>query len=113
MREPGNVRLAPDLDGGALMDVGCYCVNGSRFLAGEPESVFGTSVTEAAITTSTEMIVATAAIAQQPPAAAPAGKPQRRALPVASVFERLLGLAPDGRSPAAGDEFRLVLVGGS
>ena len=23
------------------MDVGCYCVSGSRLLAGEPESVFG------------------------------------------------------------------------
>jgi predicted dehydrogenase len=23
------------------MDVGCYCVNGSRLLAGEPESVYG------------------------------------------------------------------------
>ena len=36
-----NVRLAADLDGGALMDVGCYCVSGSRLLAGEPETVFG------------------------------------------------------------------------
>ncbi len=26
---------------GALMDVGCYCVNGSRLLAGEPENAFG------------------------------------------------------------------------
>jgi D-xylose 1-dehydrogenase (NADP+, D-xylono-1,5-lactone-forming) len=35
-----NIRLQPELEGGALMDVGCYCVNGSRFLAGgEPESV--------------------------------------------------------------------------
>jgi D-xylose 1-dehydrogenase (NADP+, D-xylono-1,5-lactone-forming) len=36
-----NVRLAAHLDGGALMDVGCYCVSGSRLLAGEPESVYG------------------------------------------------------------------------
>jgi predicted dehydrogenase len=43
--EPGNVRLAADLDGGALMDVGCYCVSGSRLLAGEPETVFGRQVT--------------------------------------------------------------------
>ena len=28
--EVENVRLAADLDGGALMDVGCYCVSGSR-----------------------------------------------------------------------------------
>jgi predicted dehydrogenase len=37
--EGANVRLEPDLAGGALMDVGCYCVSGSRLLAGEPESV--------------------------------------------------------------------------
>jgi D-xylose 1-dehydrogenase (NADP+, D-xylono-1,5-lactone-forming) len=46
-----NIRLAADLDGGALMDVGCYCVSGSRLLAGEPESVFGTSVAEAGVDT--------------------------------------------------------------
>jgi D-xylose 1-dehydrogenase (NADP+, D-xylono-1,5-lactone-forming) len=34
--EEGNVRLSTDLEGGALMDVGCYCVSGSRLLAGEP-----------------------------------------------------------------------------
>jgi predicted dehydrogenase len=34
-----NVRWAPDLDGGALMDVGCYCVSGARFLLGEPAEV--------------------------------------------------------------------------
>jgi predicted dehydrogenase len=32
----GNVRLYPELEGGALMDVGCYCVSGSRLVAGEP-----------------------------------------------------------------------------
>ena len=42
--DPENVRLAADLDGGALMDVGCYCVSGSRLLAGEPEIVFGQQV---------------------------------------------------------------------
>jgi xylose dehydrogenase (NAD/NADP) len=31
-----DVRLDPALAGGSLMDVGCYCVNGSRLLAGEP-----------------------------------------------------------------------------
>jgi xylose dehydrogenase (NAD/NADP) len=36
-----NVRLKPELDGGPLMDVGCYCVSGSRLLAGEPERVWG------------------------------------------------------------------------
>jgi predicted dehydrogenase len=36
-----NIRMRPDLEGGSLMDVGCYCVSGSRLLAGEPESVYG------------------------------------------------------------------------
>ena len=35
------MRLDPELAGGALMDVGCYCVSVSRLLAGEPESVSG------------------------------------------------------------------------
>jgi D-xylose 1-dehydrogenase (NADP+, D-xylono-1,5-lactone-forming) len=34
-----DVRLSTALDGGALMDVGCYCVNAARMLAGEPEQV--------------------------------------------------------------------------
>jgi predicted dehydrogenase len=37
--DPGNVRLDPELAGGALMDVGCYCVSGFRLLAGEPVTV--------------------------------------------------------------------------
>jgi xylose dehydrogenase (NAD/NADP) len=38
-----NIRLRADLDGGSLMDVGCYCVSGARMLAGEePAWVFGT-----------------------------------------------------------------------
>jgi D-xylose 1-dehydrogenase (NADP+, D-xylono-1,5-lactone-forming) len=36
-----NIRLRTDVDGGSLMDVGCYCVSGSRLLAGEPESAYG------------------------------------------------------------------------
>ena len=36
---PANVRLRPDLDGGALMDVGCYCVSTCWLLAGEPVRV--------------------------------------------------------------------------
>jgi len=34
-----NIRLRTEVDGGALMDVGCYCVSGSRLLAGEPDRV--------------------------------------------------------------------------
>jgi D-xylose 1-dehydrogenase (NADP+, D-xylono-1,5-lactone-forming) len=38
--EPGDPRLVRALDGGALMDVGCYCVSGARTLAGaEPVAV--------------------------------------------------------------------------
>jgi predicted dehydrogenase len=42
--DSSNIRMLADLDGGALMDVGCYCVSGSRLLAGEPERVFGEQV---------------------------------------------------------------------
>jgi D-xylose 1-dehydrogenase (NADP+, D-xylono-1,5-lactone-forming) len=36
--DPDDIRLQPSLDGGGLMDVGCYCVSGCRTLAGaEPE----------------------------------------------------------------------------
>ncbi len=42
LTQKGDVRLDAALDGGALMDVGCYCVSGSRLAAGaEPALVFG------------------------------------------------------------------------
>jgi xylose dehydrogenase (NAD/NADP) len=41
MYDHDNIRLRTDVDGGALMDVGCYCVSGSRLLAGEPQTVYG------------------------------------------------------------------------
>jgi len=34
LTNPDNIRLRPELGGGSLMDVGCYCVNVSRTLAG-------------------------------------------------------------------------------
>jgi D-xylose 1-dehydrogenase (NADP+, D-xylono-1,5-lactone-forming) len=37
--DDANVRLERALDGGALMDVGSYCVNAARLLAGEPTQV--------------------------------------------------------------------------
>ena len=40
-----NIRLRTEVDGGALMDVGCYCISGARLLGGEPESVFGRAYT--------------------------------------------------------------------
>ena len=45
LTEEQNVRLRADLDGGALMDVGCYCVSGARLLGGEPDAVFGVQLT--------------------------------------------------------------------
>jgi xylose dehydrogenase (NAD/NADP) len=44
LTNPANVRLRPELDGGSLMDVGCYCVSAARLLAGEPERVYGEQV---------------------------------------------------------------------
>jgi xylose dehydrogenase (NAD/NADP) len=44
LEDPVNVRLQADLDGGSLMDVGCYCVSASRLLAGEPEVAIGRQV---------------------------------------------------------------------
>ena len=40
-----NIRLRADVEGGSLMDVGCYCVSGTRLLAGEPQSVLGRAYT--------------------------------------------------------------------
>ena len=42
---PGDVRLDPSLDGGALMDVGAYCVSAARLFAGEPIGVTAQAVT--------------------------------------------------------------------
>jgi len=40
--DPADVRLRADLDGGSLMDVGCYSISGARLVAGsEPVRVLG------------------------------------------------------------------------
>jgi D-xylose 1-dehydrogenase (NADP+, D-xylono-1,5-lactone-forming) len=39
--DTANIRLRADLEGGALLDVGCYCVSGSRLFGGEPERATG------------------------------------------------------------------------
>jgi predicted dehydrogenase len=39
-----DVRWDPALEGGALLDVGCYCVSAMRLLAGEPERVHAEAV---------------------------------------------------------------------
>ncbi len=42
IEDQADVRLAADLDGGSLMDVGCYSVSGARLVAGsEPLRVLG------------------------------------------------------------------------
>jgi D-xylose 1-dehydrogenase (NADP+, D-xylono-1,5-lactone-forming) len=46
--DPRDIRLLTELDGGSLMDVGCYCVHAARQLAGEPERVYGEPVRNAA-----------------------------------------------------------------
>jgi predicted dehydrogenase len=44
LHDQANVRLRADLEGGSLLDVGCYCVSGARLLTGEePEAVLGTA----------------------------------------------------------------------
>ena len=42
LTDVSNIRMQAGLDGGSLMDVGCYCVSGTRLVAGaEPERVYG------------------------------------------------------------------------
>jgi xylose dehydrogenase (NAD/NADP) len=38
LAEASDVRLSAALEGGALMDVGCYCLHAARTLAGEPSA---------------------------------------------------------------------------
>lgn len=40
--DPDNIRNRPNMGGGGLMDIGCYCISLSRFLlSNEPDSIFG------------------------------------------------------------------------
>lgn len=39
-----DARFRPELDGGSLMDVGCYCLNAIRALAGEPQRVYAEQI---------------------------------------------------------------------
>ena len=36
--------MRPELQGGSLLDVGCYCVSAARLVAGEPDVVYGEQV---------------------------------------------------------------------
>jgi xylose dehydrogenase (NAD/NADP) len=44
LRDRHNIRLSPELMGGALQDVGCYCVNVARWFLGEPAGVHGVAL---------------------------------------------------------------------
>jgi D-xylose 1-dehydrogenase (NADP+, D-xylono-1,5-lactone-forming) len=44
LKDTTNIRLSRELWGGALMDVGCYCINASRaYFGAEPVSVLATA----------------------------------------------------------------------
>ncbi len=51
-------RLDPAQQGGALMDVGCYCVSAARLLAGEPDAVAAQAVRDARRSDGVDMRVA-------------------------------------------------------
>lgn len=42
--EPGDIRLSAALDGGALSDVGCYCLSAMRLFGGEPHRLTAEAV---------------------------------------------------------------------
>ena len=44
LTDEANIRMRPELGGGALLDLGSYCVSGARLLAGEPDLVYGEAV---------------------------------------------------------------------
>jgi predicted dehydrogenase len=39
LKDPANYRMRPELGGGVLMDVGCYCLDVVRWVLGEPAAV--------------------------------------------------------------------------
>jgi D-xylose 1-dehydrogenase (NADP+, D-xylono-1,5-lactone-forming) len=44
MNRPGDIRMIPEMGGGALMDVGCYCISACRMVTGsEPEWICATA----------------------------------------------------------------------
>ena len=46
LEDVADIRVDDRLEGGSLMDVGCYCVSGARYVSGEePELVFGQQLT--------------------------------------------------------------------
>jgi D-xylose 1-dehydrogenase (NADP+, D-xylono-1,5-lactone-forming) len=58
LERDGDPRLDPSQQGGALMDVGCYCVGAARLIAGEPESVTAQCVRQGGRADAVDMRVA-------------------------------------------------------
>ena len=55
---PGNYRNYPQFGGGALLDVGSYCVNAARWLIGfEPQAIQGISYSQNSVDLSTSAIL--------------------------------------------------------
>jgi D-xylose 1-dehydrogenase (NADP+, D-xylono-1,5-lactone-forming) len=58
LEREGDPRLDPAQQGGALMDIGCYCVSAARLLAGEPDAVTAQAVRDASRPDGVDMRVA-------------------------------------------------------
>ena len=58
LEREGDPRLDPAQQGGALMDIGCYCVSAVRLLAGEPDAVTAQAVRDASRPDGVDMRVA-------------------------------------------------------
>jgi xylose dehydrogenase (NAD/NADP) len=43
---PGNIRRVRAMGGGALLDLGCYCISALRLFAGEPDKVYAISTAD-------------------------------------------------------------------
>ena len=46
---PGDIRRSPVLAGGALRDLGCYCVSAARLFGGHPERVWAETIGEGSV----------------------------------------------------------------
>jgi xylose dehydrogenase (NAD/NADP) len=51
LQDAGNIRLSADLEGGAVMDLGCYCVSSLRMIGGEAISAFGIQIAAGGVDT--------------------------------------------------------------
>ena len=74
-----NIRLRTDVEGGSLMDVGCYCISGSRLLGGEPESVLARHTSGRPERTGCSPVRCTSQVASTPSSTAARASRARRA----------------------------------